>query len=70
MAGNRTPKRPAEGANLGWTAVGYLMGGIAVWGFLGWLVDRWLHSGGVATAIGAVLGAAGGIVLVFRKLGT
>jgi len=69
MAGNQTPKRSADGANTGWTAVGYLLGGIAVWGFVGWLVDRWLHSGGIAIAIGAVLGAAGGIYLVVRKLG-
>ena len=40
-----------------------------VWGFIGWLVDRWLDTGGVATAIGVVLGAAGGIYLVVRRLG-
>ena len=38
----------------------YLIGGMAVWGFVGWLVDRWLDTGGIATAIGVVLGAAGG----------
>ena len=70
MAGNQSPKRSgASGANEGWAAVGYLIGGIAVWGFFGWLVDRWLHLGGIATAIGCVLGAVGGIVLVVRKLG-
>ena len=51
------------------TAVSYLIGGIVVWGFVGWLVDRWLHTGGIATALGAVLGAAGGIYLVVRRLG-
>lgn len=69
MAGNQTPKRSADGANVGWAAVGYLLGGIAVWGFVGWLVDRWLHLGGVAVAVGALLGAAGGIYMVVRKLG-
>jgi F0F1-type ATP synthase assembly protein I len=70
MAGNQSPKRQgADGANMGWTAVGYLLGGIAVWALVGWLVDRWLHLGGVATGVGAVLGAVGGIYLVFRKLG-
>jgi ATP synthase protein I len=70
MADNRTPKRQgAEGADAGWAAVGYLMSGIAVWGFAGWLVDRWLHLGGVATGIGCVLGAVGGIILVVRRLG-
>ncbi len=70
MAGNQSPKRSeAEGANTGWAAVGYLISGIAVWGFLGWLVDRWLSWGGIATAIGCVVGAALGIFLVVRRLG-
>jgi F0F1-type ATP synthase assembly protein I len=43
---------------------------MAVWGFIGWLVDRWLHTGGIATGIGVVLGMAGGIYLVVRRLGT
>jgi F0F1-type ATP synthase assembly protein I len=70
MAGNQTPKRPeAEGANLGWVAVGYLLGGMAVWGVIGWLIDRAVHTHGVITGIGILLGAAGGIYLVFRRLG-
>jgi len=54
---------------MGWAVVGYLLAGMAVWGFVGWLIDRWLHTHGVATAVGAVFGAAGGIYLVVRKLG-
>ena len=70
MAGNQTPKQSgASGANEGWAAVGYLISGIAVWGFVGWLVDEWLNAGGIATAIGCVLGAAGGIYLVVKRLG-
>jgi len=70
MAGNQTPKQSgASGANTGWAAVGYLISGIAVWGFVGWLVDRWLGTDGVITGIGCVLGAAGGIYLVVKKLG-
>ncbi len=74
MAGDQSPKqRPrqqaASGADVGWAAVSYLIGGIAVWGFVGWLVDRWLHTGGIATAVGCVLGAAAGIYLMVRKLG-
>ena len=34
-----------------------------MWGFIGWLVDRWLETGGIATGIGVVLGVAGGIYL-------
>lgn len=73
MTGDRSPQRPrgddeAAGANQGWVALSYLIGGISVWGFIGWLVDRWLHTGGIATAIGAVLGAAGGVYLIVRRL--
>ncbi len=70
MAGDQSPKqRPEEGVNLGWAAVSYLLSGMAFWGFIGWLIDRWLHTGGISTAIGCVLGMAGGIYLVVRKLG-
>ena len=70
MAGNQSPQRSsADGANLGWTAVGYLMGGIAFWGFVGWTIDSWLtHTGGVVTAIGAVLGAVVAIYLVYKRM--
>jgi F0F1-type ATP synthase assembly protein I len=60
--------RYASGSDQAWTALGYLIGGMVVWGVVGLLVDRWLHLGGVATGIGIVLGAAGGIVLIVRKL--
>jgi ATP synthase protein I len=75
MAGDPSSRRPddddraADGANQGWTAVSYIIGGMAVWGFFGWLVDRWLHTGGIATAIGCVVGAAGGVYLIARHFG-
>jgi len=53
----------------GFVAISYLIAGIVVWGFIGWLVDRWLDTGGVATGIGAVVGAAGGVYLIARRLG-
>ena len=40
-----------------------------VWGFIGWLVDQWLDTDGIATGIGVVLGVAGGVYLVVRRLG-
>jgi ATP synthase protein I len=75
MAGERSPQRPRDddktgpGAGSGWTAISYLIGGILVWGLIGWLVDRWLDTDGIATAIGAVIGAAGGVYLIVRRLG-
>lgn len=70
MAGDQPaqPPDPMEGAGKGWVAVGYLIAGIVVWGFIGWLVDQWLDTGGIATAIGAVVGAAGGVFLIVRRL--
>ena len=47
----------------------YLIGGILVWGFVGWLIDRYVHTGGIATAIGVVIGAAGGVYLLVRNMG-
>ena len=56
-------------SGLGMTALSYLIAGILVWGLIGWLVDRWLDAGGIATGIGVVLGAAGGVYLIVRRLG-
>ncbi|HEU4426908.1 MAG TPA: AtpZ/AtpI family protein [Pilimelia sp.] len=75
MAGDQPSQRPgdpgdpAPSAGQGWTALAYLIGGIAVWGFIGWVVDQWLDTEGVFLGIGAVVGAAGGIYLVVRRLG-
>jgi F0F1-type ATP synthase assembly protein I len=72
----QSPQRPHDndeagsGAGKGWTALSYLISGMAVWGFVGWLVDRWLHTGGVATGIGIVIGMAGGVYLVARRMGS
>jgi ATP synthase protein I len=75
MAGDQPPQSaggsgdPPPGAGMGWTALAYLIGGMAVWGFIGWLVDQWLGTRGIFLGIGAVVGAAGGIYLVVRRLG-
>jgi F0F1-type ATP synthase assembly protein I len=70
MTDDQSPRRDeAQGANTGWAALGYLLAGMAVWGFLGWLVDQWLGTQGLATGIGVVIGTAGGIYLVVRRLG-
>jgi ATP synthase protein I len=60
--------RYASGSNQAWTSLGYLIGGMVVWGLIGWLVDVWLGLGGIATGIGILLGAAGGIVLIVRTV--
>lgn len=75
MAGDQSPHSPGgsgdsgPGSSQGWTALAYLISGMVVWGFAGWLIDRWLDTNGIATGIGVVIGAAGGIYLVVRRLG-
>ena len=76
MAGDIPPQRPrkgddmAGGTNKGYLALSYLIGGIVVWGFVGWLIDHYVHTKGIATAIGVVIGAAGGVYLLIRRMGS
>jgi F0F1-type ATP synthase assembly protein I len=70
MAGDQSPQQRPDlpsGANDGWVAVGYLLSGILVWGGVGWLIDRWLDTGGIATAVGSIVGVTAGIYLVLRR---
>lgn len=76
MAGQQPPPEPREddasnapNAGQGYVAISYLIGGMVVWGGIGWLVDRWLGTEGIALAIGAVLGGAAGVYLIARRLG-
>jgi F0F1-type ATP synthase assembly protein I len=50
-------------------AVSYLVGGMLVWGGIGWLVDHWLGTKGIAMGIGAVVGGAAGVYLIARRFG-
>lgn len=49
-----------------WAVVSYLLGGVILYGGLGWLVDWWLGTRGFVAG-GIVLGAAAGIVLVWLR---
>ena len=76
MAGQQPPGSPPEddfppppNSNGGYVAISYLIGGMVVWGGIGWLVDRWLGTEGIALGIGAVLGGAAGVYLIARRLG-
>ena len=54
---------------LGWTITATLVGGIFACGGIGYLVDRLVGTEHVFTAIGFVLGAAGGIYAVYLRYG-
>jgi len=58
------------GMGIGWAVTSTLVGGIVVWGSLGYLADRLLGiNPRVLTAVGIVLGAAGAIYLVYLRFG-
>lgn len=73
MDDDQPPKAPtgasryASGSNQAFTALGYLVSGMVVWGLIGWLIDRWQHLHGMATMAGILVGAAGGGVLMVRR---
>ena len=75
MTGQEPPNKPsADGPNppdtgMGMTAVSYLLGGMLVWGGIGWLVDHYVGTKGIFAGIGAVVGIAGGVYLIVRRLG-
>ena len=46
--------------------ISYLLAGVIFYGGIGWLVDWWLGTRGFV-AVGIVLGAAGGIWLVWLR---
>ena len=64
MAGN-----PEEGTGGGnppdaWSIIGLLLGGLLVWGGIGYLLDRWLGFRALFLPIGLIVGAIGGTWLV------
>jgi F0F1-type ATP synthase assembly protein I len=76
MAGQQPPEKPREDdaaqpvdSGSGYVAISYLIGGMVVWGGIGWLVDQWLGTKGIAMGIGAVVGGAAGVYLIARRLG-
>ena len=58
------------GMGIGWAVVSTLIGGIVVWGGLGYLADRLFGiNPRILTAVGIVLGAGAGIYLVYLRFG-
>lgn len=68
------PERPAQGdgwsgIGTGWAATSTLLAGVAVWGGIGWLIDRTVGAGHWFLAIGMIVGAAGGTYAVYLRYG-
>jgi hypothetical protein len=79
MAGTPTPSNPWEGMSTGWAVTSYLVGGLLAFGAIGYVID-WLfvsdapftavrEVSGVFTGIGAILGAALAIYLIYLRFG-
>ena len=49
-----------------WHAFGYIVSGVGVYGFLGWLLDRWLGTE-FFVAIGILAGASLGIYMTIAR---
>jgi ATP synthase protein I len=71
MAEKQPPQRPGPGGeNAGWSALGTLLGGILVWGGVGWLLDKWLgipnHLG---LLVGMIVGITAALYIVMKRFG-
>jgi F0F1-type ATP synthase assembly protein I len=62
------PVRGGSGADTGWTIIGTMLSGMAIWGGAGWLLDRWLDIK-VLLPVGIILGMAVSIYMVVVKYG-
>lgn len=60
---------PWSGVGAAWAVTSTLIAGMATWGGVGYLVDRWLGLRWLFLPIGLVLGVAGGIYLVYIRYG-
>jgi ATP synthase protein I len=49
-----------------WHALGYIVSGVALYGVVGWLLDRWLGTE-FLVAVGILFGAVLGIYLTFVR---
>ena len=69
MPEDRDRRDAWEGYGTAWSIIGTLLAGLAVWGGVGFLVDRLVGTHAVFLAIGLVIGAVGGVYLVIVRYG-
>ncbi|MHB1613077.1 MAG: AtpZ/AtpI family protein [Actinomycetes bacterium] len=65
----RPPQRDRSTPDAAWAIVSYLLGGMAVWGAVGWLVDRWVGTAPFFLVAGLLLGVTGGLYLTVVRYG-
>jgi ATP synthase protein I len=69
MARRRDGQDAWEGYGAAWSIIGTLLAGLAVWGGIGFFVDRLADTHDVFLAIGLVVGAVGGVYIVVVRYG-
>jgi len=62
-AGPREPGPPAPREGTGWAIVSYLIGGMVLYGGIGWLIGRWTHIA-ILFPVGLLLGIGLALALV------
>jgi ATP synthase protein I len=60
---------PGRGGDIVWSIIGTLVAGVLAWGFIGWLLDRWLGTS-YLVAVGIVVGMAGAFYLIIKRYGS
>jgi ATP synthase protein I len=60
---------PRTSGSDGWTAVSYLLGGMIVYGGIGWAIGHWAVHSALFFPLGMVVGLALAIVLVILRFG-
>ncbi|WP_435742182.1 AtpZ/AtpI family protein [Nocardioides sp. SYSU DS0663] len=70
MSQQGPPAAPEESSPQGdpWRAFSYLVGGVLLYGALGWLADQWLETS-FLVMVGILLGAGLGVFMVFKTFG-
>ena len=64
---NQTPTHDVRGEGQVWSAIGSLVAGPAVWGFVGWVADGWFHTDRIFTAVGVVVGFITSLYIVYVR---
>jgi ATP synthase protein I len=60
--GSQPPSRSVDP----WQVISYLVAGVAMYGLVGWLLDRWLGTS-FLLPVGIVLGAALGVLTIHLR---
>lgn len=58
---------PAASESTGWAMLSYMIGGMALYGAIGWLIGRWLHVPALFP-IGMIVGIGLGVAMIIFRV--